>query len=232
MAISAAGIAGLGGVRRSATGQAASATSRSALPRPRRAAIGRVAAAGRRVAGRRSVARPDTVPGCGVVERDRPGWAGAAGRRSASVEDVDPLVPAFEALVGSSARGVRSRRCGGRSVHRAVGRRADGAGHEAARGPWPGCSKESVQPAGQRATRRGTAAPGPRRPVPANINEQVKAFEAAGDPVISVDTKKRVYRVHSLTATTSRNHRSPRRSERARLRRPGAGADAPTGLST
>ena len=47
-----------------------------------------------------------------------------------------------------------------------------------------------VQPAGQRQDDRRAPASGPRCAVP-HINAQVTAFQAAGEPVISVDTKKK-----------------------------------------
>ena len=118
----------------------------------------------------------------------RPG----GGRKRAA--DIDPgLVPALLALVEPEERGdpmsplrwttKSTRTLAGeltRQGHQVVG------GH--GRGPAAG---RGVQPAGQRQDHRGTPAPGPGRPVPLHQRARPRAFQDAGEPVISVDAKKK-----------------------------------------
>jgi DDE family transposase len=114
-----------------------------------------------------------------------------AGRRS--VEDADPgLVPALEALVDPESRGDPESPL--RWTTKSTSRLAEeltGRGHEAAPRTVARLLKEtgySLQ--GNTKTIEGKQHPD-RDAQFRYINEQVVAFQAAGDPVISVDTKKK-----------------------------------------
>ena len=141
-------------------------------------------------------ASPDTVSrGARELEAgiEPGGRVRQVGAGRPSVEDVDPgLVPALEALVDPESRGDPESPL--RWTIKSTARLADeltAGGHEAAPRTVARLLKEigySLQ--GNTKTVEGRQH-SDRDAQFRYINEQVKAFQAAGDPVISVDTKKK-----------------------------------------
>jgi hypothetical protein len=116
----------------------------------------------------------------------RPG----GGRKPAARQDPD-LVPALLALVEPDERGdpMSPLRWTTKSLRHLAGELTR-QGHPVSARRWPTVEAGRVQPAGQRQDPR-------RRPAPDRdaqfryLNQQVKDHQADGEPVISVDTKKR-----------------------------------------
>ena len=136
--------------------------------------------------------RGDGLAGWRSSRRAEP-WGGApAGRRPQAGDRADPgLLPALLALVEPESRGDPESplRWTTKSTRRLAEELA-AAGHKVSAGHGGQLLREGFSLQAQRQDDRGRPAPGPGRPVPLP-QRPGPAHLAAGDPVISVDTKKK-----------------------------------------
>ena len=157
-------------------------------PRPGRWAM----AGSARWPGRRGV----VADGCdGVAELESGGGAAGpgpppgAGRKR--LAETDPgLVPALLALVEESSGAIRCRRCGGRPRRGNLAGELTAQGHPVSRGPVQLLREQGFSLQGNAKVAEGRQHPD-RDGQFRYINEQAREHLAAGDPVISVDAKKK-----------------------------------------